>query len=174
MEQGDPGVRRIGRSDGSPGIGSPSPRTRNGEPCWFLALQAMGDGQQRPTPVPGTALVAVQGLYEGYPRFGVAFTPCPGTGSGSHKFVARLCSARQAVQTPIPSCAEMTRHEATAARSVATCAATTAARGRPDCSPLTWRVAVLHTHALKPTPGTYLPHMEISLPHYPIQDHPRQ
>jgi hypothetical protein len=64
-EQGDSGSSRIGGSGGSTGIGSPSPRPRNGEPCRFLTLQAMGDGQQRPTPVPDTAHVTVQGLYEG-------------------------------------------------------------------------------------------------------------
>ena len=34
--------------------------------------------------------------------------------------------------TPIPSCSEMTRHDVPAARSVATCAASTVARGRPN------------------------------------------
>jgi hypothetical protein len=80
----------------------------------------MGDGQQRPTLIPGTAHVVVQVLYERYPRFGVAFTPCPGSVSDSHKLAAWGWSARQAVPTPTPSRSEMTRHEAPAARRVAT------------------------------------------------------
>ena len=117
------------------GIGSPSPRPRNGEPCRFLAPQAMGDGQQRPTPVPDAAPVVVQVLREGNPRFGVAFPPRPGTVSNSHKLAAWGWSARHAVPTPMPSCWEMTRHEAPVARSAATCLASTAVRGRPNFLP---------------------------------------
>jgi hypothetical protein len=73
------------------------------------------------------------------------------------RFLEQPCSARQAVPTPTPtpSCCEMTRHEVPAARSVATCPAFTATRGRPNCSPLTWRVAVLHapTMSRRPEPN---------------------
>ena len=136
MAQGDPGVRRIGGGEGSAGIGSPSPRPRNGESCRILVLQAMGDGQQRPTPVPDTVHVVVQVRYEGYPRFGVAFPPRPGSVSDSHKLAAWGWSARTAVPTPMPSCCEMTRHEAPVARSAATCLASTAVRRRPTRFPL--------------------------------------
>jgi len=54
----------------------------------------------------------------------------------SGEFLEGAWSARQAVPTPMPSCSEMTFHEAPAARRVATCLASTAVRGRPNRFPL--------------------------------------
>ena len=72
------------------------------------------EGQNRPIPAP----------------WNQAFTA-----QDSGRFLEGLWSARRAVPTPMPSSREMTFHEAPAARRVATCAASTAARGRPNRFP---------------------------------------
>ena len=51
------------------------------------------------------------------------------TAYDSGRFLEHSCSARQAVPTPMPSCSETTRHEAPAARGVATCSGFTLVRG---------------------------------------------